>query len=66
MEDTNHMKMMLDAKQNKHYNELEQMHQKYVSDTAKKTETHTNLFDENKAMGIKIDSLLRSITNKKA
>jgi hypothetical protein len=32
------MKFNLEAKQTKHYTELEQMHQKYSSDTGKKTE----------------------------
>ncbi len=43
LEDTNAMKMYLDSRQTKYYNDLEQMHQKYVSDTAKKTEEHSTL-----------------------
>ena len=52
LEETNHMRMVLDSRQTKYYNDLEQMHQKYVSDTAKKTEDHTRLFDENKQKSI--------------
>lgn len=31
------MKLYLDTKQTKHYTELQQMHQKYASDTGKRT-----------------------------
>lgn len=60
------MRMLLDGRQTKYYNDLEQMHQKYTSDTAKKTEDHTHLFDLNKEMSKQIDRLVRSIANKKA
>jgi hypothetical protein len=39
------MKMLLDARQTKYYNDLEQMHQKYTSDTAKKTDDHSTFFE---------------------
>lgn len=42
------------------------MHQKYTSDTAKKTEDHSSLMELNKGMSKNIDRLVRSIANKKA
>jgi len=42
------------------------MHQKYVSDTAKKTDDHTKYFEDNKKITIEIDKSMRSIANKKA
>ena len=65
LEETNHMKMLLDGRQTKYYNELEQMHQKYTSDTAKKTDEHSQLFELNKEMSKIIDRLVRQIANKK-
>lgn len=59
LEDLNTMKLLLDARQNKYYNDLEQMHQKYVSDTAKKTEEHTSLFKDNKERSEQIDLYVR-------
>ena len=37
LEELQHTKFNLEAKQTKHYTELEQMHQKYQSDTGKRT-----------------------------
>lgn len=42
------------------------MHQRYVSDTAKKTEDHTSFFAENKTASQKIDRLVRQIAARKA
>ena len=60
------MKFNLQAKQTKHYTELEQMHQKYSSDTSKKTEDHSKNFQENKNMTLKIDQLAKNIARKKS
>ena len=60
------MKFNLEAKQTKHYTELEQMHQKYSSDTGKKTEEHSKNFEDNKNMTIKINELDRNIIRKKS
>lgn len=57
---------MLGSRQTKYCNDLEQMHQKYLSDTAKKNEEHSELFKENKAMSNTIDQSVRTIANKKA
>lgn len=42
------------------------MHQKYTSDTAKKTEDHCQLYESNKEMSKNIERLVRSIAHKKA
>lgn len=42
------------------------MHQKYSSDTGKKTEEHTKNFEENKKMTISIDELARKIATKRS
>lgn len=60
------MKFNLQAKQTKHYTELEQMHQKYSSDTGKKTEQHTKNFEDNKKMTMNIDQLARKIATKRS
>lgn len=60
------MKFNLESKQTKHYTELEQMHQKYSSDTGKKTEEHTKNFEDNKKMTLSIDDLARKIATKRA
>ncbi len=60
------MKFNLEAKQTKHYTELEQMHQKYSSDTGKKTEEHSKNFEDNKNMTLKIDELARNIARKRS
>jgi hypothetical protein len=41
------------------------MHQKYTSDTAKKTDDHSQLFELNKEMSKNIDRLVRQIATKK-
>ncbi len=66
MEEQNHLKFNLESKQTKHYTELEQMHQKYSSDTGKRTEEHTKAFEDNKNMTQKIDELVRKISTKKS
>jgi hypothetical protein len=66
LEELQHMKFNLEAKQTKHYTELEQMHQKYSSDTGKKTEEHSKNFEDNKNMTIKIDELARNIARKRS
>jgi hypothetical protein len=60
------MKFNLEAKQTKHYTELEQMHQKYSSDTGKKTEEHSKHFEDNKNMTFKITELDRNIIRKRS
>jgi hypothetical protein len=42
------------------------MHQKYSSDTGKKTEEHSKNFEDNKNMTIKINELDRNIIRKKS
>lgn len=66
LEELQHMKFNLEAKQTKHYTELEQMHQKYSSDTNKKTEEHSKNFEENKIKTLKIDELARNIARKRS
>ena len=66
LEELQHMKFNLEAKQTKHYTELEQMHQKYSSDTGKKTEEHSKHFEDNKNMTIKITELDRNIIRKRS
>lgn len=65
-EETNHMKLQLEARFSKHHGELEQLHTKYAGDTSKKIEDHTSLFSQNKTMSKQIERQLRSIANKKA
>lgn len=60
------MKFNLESKQTKHYTELEQMHQKYQSDTGKRTEEHKKAFEENKRMTENIDNLARECNIKKS
>lgn len=50
LQEQNHLKFNLESKQTKHYTELEQMHQKYQSDTGKRTEEHKRAFEDNKKM----------------
>ena len=45
MEEQNHLKFNLESKQTKHYTELEQMHQKYQSDTGKRSEEHKKAYE---------------------
>ena len=66
LEDQNHLKFNLESKQTKHYTELEQMHQKYQSDTGKRTEEHKKAFDENKRMTENMDTLSRLISTKRS
>jgi hypothetical protein len=42
------------------------MHQKYSSDTGKKTEEHNKAFDDNKKMTQNIDELARKIATKRS
>jgi hypothetical protein len=42
------------------------MHQKYSSDTGKKTEEHSKNFEDNKNMTLKIDELARNIARKRS
>lgn len=42
------------------------MHQKYQSDTGKRTEEHKKAFDENERMTLSIDILVRQINTKKS
>ena len=42
------------------------MHQKYSSDTGKRTEEHTKAYDDNKKMTLSIDDLVRKISTKKS
>lgn len=65
-EGQNSMRMYLDSRQTKYYNELEQMHQKYVSDTAKKTDEHSQYFDSNRNLSQAIDKYVRMMATKKA
>ena len=66
LEEQNHLKFNLESKQTKHYTELEQMHQKYQSDTGKRTEEHKKAFEENKKMTENIDTLARDCNIKKS
>ena len=66
MEEQNHLKFNLESKQTKHYTELEQMHQKYQSDTGKRTEEHKKAYEQNKKVTENLDSLSREIGIKKS
>lgn len=66
MEEQNHLKFNLESKQTKHYTELEQMHQKYQSDTEKRTEEHKTEFENNRATTENIDNLARECNIKKS
>ena len=66
LEEQNHLKFNLESKQTKHYTELEQMHQKYSSDTGKRTEEHTKAYDDNKKMTLNMEELVRKISTRKS
>lgn len=66
VEDQGQMKQQLEDRQTKYYNDLEQLHQKYTSDTAKKTEDHSQYYDSNKNTTKEIETHLRKIAHKKA
>ena len=66
MEEQNHLKFNLESKQTKHYTELEQMHQKYQSDTGKRTEEHKKAYEQNKKVTENLDRLSREIGIKKS
>ena len=66
LEEQNHLKFNLESKQTKHYTELEQMHQKYQSDTGKRTEEHKKAFEENKKMTENIDNFMRQMHTKRS
>jgi hypothetical protein len=55
LEELNHIKMTLQQKQDKFYQELEQLHQKYTSDTAKRNESHKKYYEDNKEKLHKIE-----------
>mgnify|MGYP003476868814 CR=1 FL=1 len=64
-EDQSHMKLYLDFKQTKYFTELEQMHQKYASDTQKRIDEHERSDSINKTIEKEIKDLKRRIDMKK-
>lgn len=65
IEDQNHMKLYLESKANKYYTELEQMSQKYTSDTQKRTGEHSSAYEYNQKTEKSINNLNRQIATKK-
>jgi len=66
MEEKDNIKLALEGKQKRLNQQLESLHQKYVSDTQKKNEDHFKLFEENKIKTKQIDDLVKSIDRLKA
>lgn len=65
IEDQNHMKLSLEGKSTKYYTDLEQMSQKYTSDTQKRTGEHSAAYEYNLKTEKNINTLNRQIATKK-